>query len=831
MYRLALRTLRFRKGGFAATFVAILFGAVIVMACGGLMETGVRTNVAPQRLAAAPVVVTGNPAYRMTGGDHDKATMAEQVRISANLVPKIEFVDGVRKAIPDLSFPAALLADGQPSRNTAGHAWSAAALAPYRLTAGAAPRPGQVVLDAALHRPVGSTVRLLVHGVPERMRVAGTVTADGVDQHAIFFADPDATRFAGHAGMVDSIGVFADPGISAGVLQKRVAKVAGDAIVLKGADRGVAEFPEAARDRSNLIVLAGVFGGMACTVTLFVVASTLTLAAQHRQRELALLRTIGTTPRQVRRMIFAEAAVIGVLATAASLLPAGVFGRWLFRRLTGHGLVPDVVSYYQGWIPRLAGIGAALLVTLGAALVAARRAGRAKPVEALVEAGLQRHWLGPFRLLGALLFLGGGGALAGVTIGVMHGPIAASTAGPSVLCWAIGLALLGPGVTKLVFALLYLPVRALTGLGGRLALQNARARAVPMAAAVMPLMLASGLATANLYMQTTQMHAAEQAYTHNVRADAVLSAGAGMPAGVLPQVRALPGVTAAAAYVGSAGMIDQPRISQDEAGWPLQGVTGSTAAQVLSVPVRAGRLTDLRGNTVALPTALAHKLHRGIGDTITMRLGDRTAVSLRIVAVYSAKRGYETIMLPVELLAAHTTNGLPEQILVRGHDVMGGLSSIAGHWPGVQVADRKVLIKHYQADQRTQAWVNYLMVGMIVAYTVIAVANTLIAGTGRRRRELGLARLTGATRGQLMRMLTVEGGLVAAAGILLGTAIALLTLLPFCAALGAGARPYGPLWIYLAVMGSAVVLALASTLLPGRLAVRSAPAEAALVAD
>jgi putative ABC transport system permease protein len=663
------------------------------------------------------------------------------------------------------------------------------------------------------------------------MRVSGIATARAVDEHAIFFADSDATRFAGHTSMIDSIGVFGKPGISAATLQKRVAKIAGDTVVLKGADRGVAEFPEAARDRSNLIVLAGVFGGMACSVTLFVVASTLTLAAQHRQRELALLRTIGTTPRQLRRMIFAEAAVVGILATAVSLLPAGFFGRWLFDRLAGHGLVPDVVTYYQGWVPRLTGIGAALLVTLAAALVAARRAGRAKPVEALVESGIQRHWLGPFRLLGALLFLGGGGALAGVTLGVMHGPIAASTAGPSVICWAIGLALIGPGVTKVVFGLLYGPVRLLTGMGGRLALQNARARAVPMAAAVMPLMLASGLATANLYMQTTQMHVAEQAYTHNVRADAVLSAGDGMPNGVLPQVRKLPGATAAAAYVGSAGVIDQPHLNQDDSGWPLQGVTGSTASHVLAVPVRDGRLADLRGNTVALPTSLAHKLHRTVGGTITMRLGDRTAVPLRIVALYSAKRGYETIMLPVELLAAHTTNGLPEQILVRGDNVLGGLSTVASHWPGVHVADRKVLIKHYQADQQTQAWVNYLMVGMIVAYTVIAVANTLIAGTGRRRREFGLARLTGATRGQIMRMMSVEGGLVAVAGILLGTVIALLTLLPFCVALGDGARPYGPLWIYLVVMGSAAVLAMGSTLLPGRLALRSRPAEAASVVE
>ncbi|WP_254709074.1 FtsX-like permease family protein [Streptomyces lunaelactis] len=89
--------------------------------------------------------------------------------------------------------------------------------------------------------------------------------------------------------------------------------------------------------------------------------------------------------------------------------------------------------------------------------------------------------------------------------------------------------------------------------------------------------------------------------------------------------------------------------------------------------------------------------------------------------------------------------------------------------------------------------------------------------------------LTGATRAQVMRMLTVEGLVVAVIGVLLGTAAAATTLVPFAHAAADSWMPSGPLWIYGAVVGAAVTLVLSATLVPAWRALRVLPVRAARV--
>jgi putative ABC transport system permease protein len=302
----------------------------------------------------------------------------------------------------------------------------------------------------------------------------------------------------------------------------------------------------------------------------------------------------------------------------------------------------------------------------------------------------------------------------------------------------------------------------------------------------------------------------------------------------------VPGVAAASAVVPSSGHFlpttvdpENPDPDQQE-NVAVLGVTASGATDTFAATPSAGRLSDLEGRTIALATSDAAALGRNVGDTIRMRLGDSTESELRIVALYEARPGYETALLPASLVLEHTTAGLVPQILVRatpGTDrgqLVERLSGLAAGQPGLRVAGRGEILAGAARQEQTGAWVNYLLVAMILGYTVISLVNTLVIATGERRREFALLRLIGSTRGQIIRVVTVEAILVAVCGVLLGTAVAAATLAAFGAALTGSPAPDGPLWIYLTVIAAAAALTLAATLVTARLVLRSRTVEAAL---
>ncbi|HET6291211.1 MAG TPA: ABC transporter permease [Amycolatopsis sp.] len=839
MLRLAFRTLRLRKGGFIGTFIAVFFGALIVASCGGLMETGIRGNAEPQRLAAAPIVVTGGQTFELPKNDpaslepddkrkFEDARLPERVRLDDGLVSRLRSVPGVSDVIGEVSFP--LAAGG---KSALGHAWDSAALTPYALFEGVAPAAGEVVVESTSGFQPGDRIDIAAHGEIEGFRVSGVAGAPrSSTQAALFFSAADAARLSGYPGKADVIGVFTDPGADLEAVQAKVAEVATGANVLTGIDRGVAEFPEADSSGTNLIVIAAVSGGLSVMVAMFVVASTLSLSTQQRSRELALMRAIGTTPRQLRRMVLGEALAVGLLATALAAVLGPFLGEWLFGQLAENGVVPPVLRFYQGWLPAVVGAGSAMLAVFVAAFFAGRRAGKIRPTEALAEAAVTRRWLTPTRVVFAVLCFGGGTALAIVTVAVMTGPIAASTAGPAVILWALGVAMITPGVAKVMTAILQWPMRLFGGIAGHLAVLNIRAGIVRAAGAVTPIMLAVGIATANIYLQTTQQELANQAFTEDVRADAVIaSAAGGLSPDLVQRIQAVPGVAGASEYVTSSVFLEDPYDSSDD-GRPAIGLTATGAAATTDTKVTQGDLKALTGMTVALPEAFAKDFGRGVGDKLSLRLGDGTPVDVKVVAVTSQRPGFESLLLPAGLLAPHTTAGLAPQLLVRAApDVDPGalterLREATAGQP-VSVGDRDALVAAHAKDQAVGAWVNYLLVGMIVAYTVISVANTLVMATMRRRREFGLQRLTGSTRAQVLRMAGYEGGLVALLGIVLGTVVSAGAIVPFCLVAADSVLPMGSPLIYLTIIGIAAALALVATLVPAWLATRGQAVDAA----
>ncbi|MET8681530.1 FtsX-like permease family protein [Streptomyces sp. NPDC004647] len=846
MFKLSLRTVRFRWRGLAATFVAMFLAGAIMTAAGAMMETGLRAVLPAQRLDAAPVLVAGNGEYEEAGSP--VAHLSERVRVDASLAGKLQSLPGVEKAVADRSFAAAALKGGKPvgeEEKSFGHGWDSAALMPYELTDGKAPTAaGEVVLDSDVAKEAGvkagGTIDVALRGQTQKFTVTGVArpTTEAVES-SLFFSAADAEKFAPAPGKADAIGLLTKPGTDLTALEQQVDKaIAGSgAVTLTGDERGKAEYADV--DMTDLIVIAALLGALALMVGILGVASTLSLSFQQRHKEMALLRAIGSTPKQLRRMIVGETISISVLATALAAFPGLLAGKWLFDQLTATGIAPEGFVFYRGWLPTAVAMVVALIASGVAAIVAGRRSTLTKPAEALAEEAGDTYRLGKVRPIIAIICFLLCGNLWFVALNVVTGPLIASPSTFASIFFAVGLALLGPTIAKGLTAVLSPLLRAISGLSGYLAALNTRARAVRMAAVITPVMLLTGIATANLYLISTES-SVKSVYTENLASDAVLRGGPdGLTPGALEKVRALPEVGAASEFVASTGFIESPKDpwgNKDLEGWQLLGYTPDAAARVGAAEEVEGRLSDLKGNSVAIAEKFSKELKAGVGDTLTVRFGDGGTEKLNIVALVKAKPSFETIMMSADTLARHTRGSLPSHIVVApkaGTDdtrLAAALGTVSKGLAGTEVVDRDRLTDAFAHHLGAQALVSYLMIGTLLGYITISVMNTLWLAIRGRTREFGLQRLTGATRVQVMRMMAFEGGMTAGIGVFLGTLVAPMTLIPFSLARADSLTPTGPIWMYLATIGFASLLTIGATLVPTWQALKVRPMEAALPA-
>jgi ABC-type antimicrobial peptide transport system permease subunit len=261
-----------------------------------------------------------------------------------------------------------------------------------------------------------------------------------------------------------------------------------------------------ADSEETLGIMATVVGGWGLIIVAFGVASTLALSVRQRNREMALLKAIGATPTQIRRMIVGEAAVLAVVAAVAAIPPAILGGALLLEVLKDTDQVALAVEYSFGPTAIGIGLGITFVASTIAALVAARRATKTRASEALVEAAIDRAPLSRKRLITAWLFLALGLGAAVVTATVFNGEgiDAMQSGGQASILTAIGLALLAPALVRKITTGLAGPLERRAGASGYLTAQNLRQQTRQMAGTLMPIIVFTGIATGTLYMQSIE---------------------------------------------------------------------------------------------------------------------------------------------------------------------------------------------------------------------------------------------------------------------------------------------------------------------------------------
>ena len=823
---LARAAVRFRPASFAGTFVALMMAAIIVSACGILLETGARASVPAVRYAKAPVVAAADQYARLVTGSGDSRSesaypLPDTARVDVTSAGKAARVPGVKAAVADFTFPVRR-GDGALT----GHGWGSHAFTGTALTSGSAPRAGEVVLDAVAARAakagVGDTVTLETAAGRVGFRVSGLAKAGPGDlaggasgDGTGWFADAGSPALAGHPGKADAIAVLAEDGTDTDALASglRRALAGSGARVHTGDDRGAVEDRGLGYARETLTGLGGSFGGIATLVAVFTASGTVALSVAQRAQAFALLRAVGATPRQIRRAVASEGLLVAPLAGLVGCLPGIGLAHWWFGQLKDRGAVPDPVELHVSWIPLVVAVGTGLLTALTAGWAAGRRPARIKPGQALTEASVERLRPGVIRTLLGLTALVGGGFFT-VFAAASAGEDAADAALGVVMLFMLAVALLGPPTAWLCVTLLGLPLRG-QGAAPELAAANSRAHARRTASAITPLVLAVAFASTLAFMHTSESHVAAEQLRDGVTADHVVTHPAGLPADAVDRAARAPGVEAAV------GLLDAQVLVPVGSGgdrWlqhsPAQGITGSGAqlAKVQDLDVRSGSLDRVGEGRIAVGRTLAASAKVSVGDKLPMYLPDGTRTAPEVVAVYGRGLGLPAVTMDRASLAAHVTSGFDSTLLVRGGDA----EALA---PSGTVADASGYAVERTTDRELNAWANYTMAAVLGGFAAVAAVNTLVMAVFDRRRELGVLRLVGATRRQVMDMLRWEGLLVAVAGVVLGTAIAAATLIPMVRGLTDG-TPYVPPLVYGSFVAGAVGLVLLAVTLPARAVLR-----------
>ncbi|MFJ6771264.1 FtsX-like permease family protein [Kitasatospora sp. NPDC091257] len=578
---------------------------------------------------------------------------------------------------------------------------------------------------------------------------------------------------------------------------------------------------------------------MAAFVAVFVVAGTFAFAVAQRRQEIAMLRAVGATPRQIVWLITGEAAAVALAAAVSgcllSLPGAPALAAWLVAR----GAAPDGFTAHPAAGPMLLAAAVGLLVALLGAVTAALRAGRVRAVEALGDAAADRAAMTPLRWTCALLGLT---ALAGTVGYYLAAPTMTPAPGdqpddPQLASqWVLGadllaitaLALFAPAVVPPLLRLLSAPLARAVAAAPLLARQNALTAVRRTVSTATPAFLAIAL-TGTVVGSTAAFADAMTAQNRALAAAAYVlrPGGAPLPADAAHRLTAArPGLhaTATTATVVTGLGAAAPAFDDHGEDSPASAPSAATVvdgdlATAWTLPAVDGSAADLRGATLAASTDQVRGHGWKLGDQVNLRLADGTVTSLRLALVYRTQLGLDEVLLSGDAVAGHLAGARPAAVHLDAEpaDRLGGTLTDA-HDPGPDPG------AHY-------AWIaTTTILGPALLYALIAIVNTMVMSTADRRRDFGVLRLAGTVRRQVTSMVALEAVLVVATAALLALAVTALTQYGTTALLNhrilAGRAtialrlPWAPLGAGTALC---LLLAVASSVLPSRLALATPP--------
>ncbi|WP_030690352.1 ABC transporter permease [Streptomyces globisporus] len=778
MFRTALRNVLAHKARLLMTVLAVMLGVAFVS--GTLVFTDTLSQAFRNQSAksyddvavAVEMYPTPEEARKAPGLSQRDVDEVARLHGVASVTPRVDGFAGV----PDKN--GKLIGSGWSNKGTNFAPGKDGKDRAYTFTAGTGPaEAGQVALDKDTADKggykVGDTVRVATNGPVKEYTLSGVFTTEDGAVNAggslVVFDTAVAQKLYLKPGFYRSLTVGAAPGADDAKLLDEVLKVVPKAA---GAQTGQALADQQAKDIEaglgalNQVLLG--FAGIALFVGIFLISNTFTMLVAQRTKELALMRAVGASRKQITRSVLAEAGLVGLVASAVGYVLGIGLAVGLRSAMSAFDMKVPAGDLVLGVTPAVSAFAVGVLITMLAAWLPGRRAAKIPPVAAMssVHATASTKSLVVRNSIGALL------TAIGVVLIVLGagqgGDDGRMSIGGGAFLTLVGVIVLIPMLSRPVIALirpLFVGVFGVSGkLAGLNAVRNPRRTGATASALAIGLTLVTGLSVLGATVGT----ALDKVTTDQIKADYMVSmaSGNGLSQEALTALEKAPGVTAVSPQQAGAFELKGSFAS-------VSGVTPGDIGKVLKLDVVNGSLSSLGGNTIAVDDKTAAKRGLKVGDTVPVEFLDKQKGKLTVGAVYEANEFVSPVLADTALVTAHEEQAEIREIFV---STDGGasaaheraLSKAMGDNPAIQVMDHKDIRDTFGGPINMLLNIMYGLLGMALIIAVLGVVNTLAMSVFERQQEIGMIRAIGLDRRRVKRMVRLEAVVISVFGAVVG---------------------------------------------------------------
>jgi putative ABC transport system permease protein len=782
MRKVTLRGLLARKLRLALTALAIVLGVTFVTGTLVLGDTLNHTfdNLVTNVYQHVDFEIRGQQTLGTGNGAAPDST-ADRKAVPQSVAATVRRLPGVADAAGSVEGYAQFVApDGKAIGNGAaalGYSFDPnSKLAALKVAQGQAPSNGtEVAVDkhtaTKYHLTIGERVRMLVPNGHQTFTISGIITFGSSDSLAgatlAAFDLPTAQKLFNSVGYYATISVLVRPGADKVAVQREITRVLPHGVEVVSGQTVTNELDQTIHnDLSFLSTALLIFALISLLVGSFTIFNTFSITVGQRTRELALLRVVGASRRQVFRSVLAEAAITGVVASLIGLGLGVAAAVGLKALLSVFGLtLPSAPIVFRARTPIIAlvvGIG----VTTLSAVVPARRAVSIPPVAALVDhESTQTGAMRRRRLLA-----GAGTALIGLALlalGVVHARVLLVGVGAFAIFVATVVFL--PAIAEPLANLLGRPLAALLGAAGRLGRRNSARNPHRTAQTASALMIGLALVSTIAVLGSSLSASATAAVNNALSANYIIGGSQSISPAVAQAVAKLPGAEATTAiYTG-----------QFELRGSLQSLGAATTVKLdrtvsLDMVAGQGAAAMARGELLVDSTdAKKEALH--VGSVVPVTFAQTGHTTMRVGGIFEANPVVGNYLTGADYFQAHFNHPLLDAVLVRTAPGTSGfertLNAALKAYPNLSIQSRD------QFERSERKMVNqildliYVLLALAVVIALIGIVNTLILSVFERTHEIGLLRAVGMRRRQVRWMIRAESMVIAVLGAIVGIVV------------------------------------------------------------